>query len=81
MNELLSGTANAAGTSTGVARIIAGTYKVVCGSLNVRSKPSLSGAVVAGCSRGERINSIVADTVTADGYVWAHYMAYSGAMR
>jgi len=81
VNELLSGTANAAGTSTGTARIIAGEYKVVCGSLNVRSKPSLSSTVVAGYSYGERIYGVAADTVTADGYVWANYTAYSGAAR
>ena len=81
VNELLSGTANAAGTSTGAARIIAGSYKVVAGSLNVRSAPSLSGEIVAGYSYGERINSIGADVVEADGYVWAHYTAWSGATR
>ncbi len=81
VNQLLRGTPNAAGTSTGAARIIAGEYKVVCGSLNVRAKPSLRGAVVASYSRGERIYSIAADTVTADGYVWAHYTAYSGETR
>ncbi len=81
VNEMLSGTPNAAGTSTGTARIIAGEYKVVCGLLNVRAKPNLSGAVVASYSRGERIYSVAADTVVADGYVWAHYTAYSGATR
>lgn len=81
VNELLNGTANAAGTSTGAPRIIAGTYKVVCDSLNVRSTPSLNGSVVAGYGRGERIYSIGADVVEADGYVWAHYTAYSGATR
>lgn len=81
VNEILEGTPNAAGTSTGVARLIAGEYKVVCSSLNVRSKPSLSGAKVASYSNGERIRSIAADTVSADGYVWAHYVAYSGATR
>lgn len=81
VNELLRGTPNAPGISTGAARIIAGEYKVVCGSLNVRSRPSLGGAVVASYSRGERIYSVAADTVTADGYVWAHYTAYSGATR
>ncbi len=81
VNELLKGTPNAVGTSMGVACIIAGEYKVVCGSLNVRAKPSLGGAVVASYDRGERIYSVAADTVTADDYVWAHYMAYSGATR
>ena len=81
VNELLNGTANAAGTSTGVARVIAGTYKVVCDSLNVRSAPSLGASVVADYERGERIYSIGADVVEVDGYVWAHYIAYSGATR
>lgn len=81
VNELLSGTANAAGTSTGAARIIAGTYKVVCDSLNVRSAPSLSGSVVAGYGRSDRIYSVGADVADADGYAWAHYTAYSGATR
>ncbi len=81
VNELLAGTTNAAGTSTGVARIIAGTYKVVCDSLNVRSAPSLNGSVVAGYGRGERIYSVGADVVEADSYAWAHYTAYSGATR
>ena len=81
VNRLLSGGAHAAGTSTGTARIIAGEYKVVCGSLNVRSAPSLSGAVVASYGRGGRIYSVSADTVEADGYVWTHYTAYSGATR
>ncbi|WP_251178057.1 hypothetical protein [Adlercreutzia agrestimuris] len=69
VNQLLSGTVSAAGTSTGVARIIAGEYKVVASSLNVRDKPSLSGSKVASYSYGEHIYSIAADTVTADGYV------------
>lgn len=81
VNEILKGTANAAGTSTGVARIIAGEYKVVCSSLNVRSRPSLGGAVVASYDRGERIYSVAADTVAAGGYVWAHYTACSGTTR
>lgn len=81
VNTILKGTANATGTSTGALRIIAGEYKVVASSLNVRAKPSMSGAKVASYSYGERIFSVAADTVTADGYVWAHYTAYSGATR
>lgn len=81
VNELLHETVNAAGTSTGATRIIAGTYRVAFGSLNVRSASGLSGSVVAGYGRGERIYSIGADVVTADGYVWAHYTTYSGATR
>lgn len=81
VNEILTGTPNAAGTSTGTARLIAGTYKVVASSLNVRSAPSLSASVVDSYSYGGKINSIAADTVEKDGYVWAHYTAYSGATR
>ena len=81
VNEKLKGTPNAAGTSTGTARIIAGSYRVVASSLNVRSVPSTSAQIVAGYSRGETINSIGADVVEADGYTWAHYTAYSGATR
>lgn len=81
VNALLNGTPNAAGTSTGTPRIIAGSYRVVASSLNVRSAPSTSAAIVAGYSRGDTINSIGADVVEADGYTWAHYTAYSGATR
>lgn len=49
--------------------------------MNVRSAPGLHGSIVASYSRGERIYSIAADTVEADGYVWAQYIAYSGAAR
>lgn len=81
VNEMLQGTPNAAGTSTGNARIIAGTYKVVASKLYVRSTPSRKLKEVASYSYGERINSIAADVVEAEGYVWAHYTAYSGATR
>ena len=81
VNELISETTNAAGTFTGTTRIIAGEYKVVASSLNVRSKPSLSGSKVASYSYGEHIYSVAADTVIAEGYVWAHYTAYSGVTR
>lgn len=81
VNELLSGTANAAGTSTGQARIIAGAYKVIVPNLNVRTKPSLSGQIVAHYSLGEIIYSIGADVVEADGYTWAHYTDYGGTTR
>lgn len=81
VNQILKGTPNAAGTSTGTRRIIAGTYKVIANNLNVRDRPSLSGKVVASYSYSQTINSIAADVVEADGYVWAHYTAYSGATR
>jgi len=81
VNELLNGTANATGTSTGNAHIIAGTYKVVCDKLYVRSTPSRKLEPVASYTRGEKIYSIAADVVETEGYVWAHYTAYSGAAR
>lgn len=81
VNELLSGIANAAGTSTGTARTIAGTYKVVASKLYVRSTPSRKLKEVARYSYGEQIYSIAADVVEAEGYVWAHYTSYSGATR
>ena len=81
VNEILTGTPNAPGTSTGSARIIAGTYRVIASSLNVRSKPSISGASVASYEYGQLIYSVAADIVEADGYTWAHYTAYSGATR
>lgn len=61
---------------TSVVRVIAGAYKAACGSLNVRD-----GAVVASYSRGESIYSVAADTIVVDGCVWAHCIAYSGAIR
>ncbi len=81
VNELLSGTPNAAGTSIGTARIIAGTYKVVCDKLYVRGIPSRKLAPVASYERGGQIYRIGADVVETEGYVWAHYTAYSGAAR
>lgn len=81
MNELLRGTPNAAGTSTGKACIIASTYKVVASKLYVRSTPSRKLEPVASYSYGERINSIAADMVETEGYTWAHYTAFSDATR
>lgn len=57
-----------------------GTYRCNTGRLNVRTAPSLSGAVVAGYGYGQ--------TVTLDnwycisnGYVWGRYTSYSGYTR
>lgn len=80
VNELLQGTPNAPGTSTGSARIIAGRYKVMATSLNVRDAPSLSAKKVASYAFGEYINTIAADIVEADGYVWAHYNRQGGGV-
>lgn len=78
VNELL-GVSTSSGSST--TTITAGAYKVSASSLNVRSEPSLSGSVVATYSKGQTINAIAKDCVIADGYIWAHYTAYSGKTR
>lgn len=78
VNELLQDTPNAPGASTGSARIIAGRYKVMATSLNVRDAPSLSGKKVASYAFGEHIDTIAVDIVEADGYVWAHYSRKGG---
>ncbi len=72
MNEELGGTGNAAADNTssaGAGTFVAGMYKVVASSLNVRSKLLLSDEIVTNYDKGQYIFSIVADTVTADGYV------------
>lgn len=57
-----------------------GTYRCNVDSLNVRDRPSLSGAVVASYSRGETV--VLDDWYTvADGYVWSRYTGRSGATR
>ena len=57
-----------------------GTYKILVHGLNVRSKPSLSGSVVASYDKGE---TVVLDSSfkTADGWVWGTYISYSGKRR
>lgn len=57
-----------------------GRYRVNVGGLNVRSKPSMKGDVVASYSRGE---TVVLDNwyTVADGYVWGRYTSYSGYVR
>lgn len=57
-----------------------GTYRVNCSGLNVRSKPSMKGQVVASYSRGETVNLDNWYTI-ADGYVWGRYTSYSGYTR
>lgn len=57
-----------------------GEYRVNVGTLNVRSKPSMSGSVVATYRRGETVTLDDWYTV-ADGYVWGRYTAYSGNVR
>lgn len=62
------------------AQVSAGTYTCVADALNVRSAPSLSGAVVATYYYGETVNLDGWSTV-ADGYVWGRYISYSGYTR
>ena len=82
VNELLTGTVNAPGTSTGSARIIGGTYKVIAGAgLNVRSAPSTSSMIVAAYGFGDVIYEVGADIMEADGFYWAHYVGGSGNTR
>ena len=57
-----------------------GTYVVNVDELNVRDYPSLGGGVVASYYRGQTIN-LDNWCVSADGYIWARYVAYSGATR
>lgn len=73
------GTVASSSTSTNDSSF-GGTYRCTVSRLNVRSTPSLYGAVVAGYSYGQ--------TVTLDnwycisnGYVWGRYTSYSGYTR
>lgn len=85
VNELLGGSSSVTTPTSG---IVPGTYKVICGELNVRSAPKMDNSTLVYqngkkvvYTRGDIINGIASDTTTADGYVWAHYVAYSGATR
>lgn len=62
------------------ATIIPGTYKVNVDALNVRSAPSTSAQVVAQYHYGQTVN-LSEGGVIADGYIWAHYVSYSGKTR
>lgn len=57
-----------------------GLYRCMVDVLNVRSAPSLGGAVVAQYRRGETVTLDSWYTV-ADGYVWGRYTSYSGYTR
>ena len=60
--------------------ITARTYHVNVSALNVRSAPSIHGAVVAQYRKGQTVNLMSGGTI-ADGYVWAHYVGGSGKTR
>ncbi|RSX51333.1 SH3 domain-containing protein [Bifidobacterium samirii] len=60
--------------------VVAGTYLVDVDALNVRHRPSTSGAVVATYRRGQTVN-LDAWGVYADGYLWGRYTSYGGQVR
>ena len=60
--------------------ITARTYRVNVSVLNVRSAPSIHGAVVAQYRKGQTVNLMSGGTI-ADGYIWAHYVGGSGKTR
>ena len=60
--------------------ITARAYRVNVPVLNVRSAPSIHSQVVAQYRKGQTVN-LMSGTTIADGYIWAHYVGYSGATR
>lgn len=56
------------------------TYRVNVPVLNVRSAPSIHSQVVAQYRKGQTVN-LMSGTTIADGYIWAHYIGYSGKTR
>lgn len=74
------GTVSSSSSSGNKKTIPSGAYRTTT-ALNVRSAPSINASVVATYPKGSTINSIGSDATIADGYVWAHYKAYSGATR
>lgn len=67
-------------TANNTVTITPRTYKVNVNTLNVRSAPSTSAQVVAQYHYGQTVN-LSEGGVIADGYIWAHYVGYSGATR
>lgn len=63
---------NSAGKASGV-------FFVSASRLNVRDKPSLSGNIVAAYTSG--MSFTFNGTIDAEGYRWARYVGYSGAIR
>ena len=60
--------------------ITARTYRVNVPVLNVRSAPSIHGAVVAQYRKGQTVN-LMSGGIIAGGYIWAHYVGGSGKTR
>lgn len=79
VNELLgfgsASTSSKASGSSASSAVTAGTYKIVTAvGLRARRAPSLSGAITYVWPCGSRL-TLDGTTVTADGYVWARYVA------
>lgn len=60
--------------------ITARAYRVNVDVLNVRSAPSIHSQVVAQYRKGQTV-TLMSGTTIADGYIWAHYIGYSGKTR
>lgn len=60
--------------------ITARAYRVNVPVLNVRSAPNIHSQVVAQYRKGQTVN-LMSGTTIADGYIWAHYIGYSGKTR
>lgn len=60
--------------------ITARAYRVNVPVLNVRSAPSIHSQIVAQYRKGQTVN-LMSGTTIADGYIWAHYVGYSGKTR
>ena len=73
------GTVASSSTSTNDSSF-GGTYRCTVSRLNVRSTPSLYGAVVAGYSYGQTVN-LDNWYCIFNGYVWGRYTSYSGYTR
>ena len=71
---------NSSSGSANAVAITARAYRVNVPVLNVRSAPSLHGAVVAQYHKGQTVN-LSAGGIIAGGYIWAHYVGGSGKTR
>lgn len=60
--------------------VTARAYRVNVPVLNVRSAPSIHSQIVAQYRKGQTVN-LMSGTTIADGYIWAHYIGYSGKTR
>ena len=58
----------------------AGTYKVMVNTLNVRTKPSLDGVIVAQYHYGETVN-LENFFISNDGFIWGRYIGLTSGER